>query len=48
MGILVRKPGASDGSEVLEQKLVTYFKLKSPDSNSVLGVTYSFAAFRTY
>jgi hypothetical protein len=31
-----------------EQKLATYFKLKSPDSNSVPGVTQSFAAFRTY
>jgi hypothetical protein len=35
-------------SQLPRQKLATYFKLKSPDSNSVPGVTQLFAAFRTY
>jgi hypothetical protein len=51
MGILASKPGTSDGSEnqlIAWEKLATYFKLKSPDSNSVPGVTQSFAAFRTF
>jgi hypothetical protein len=42
MGILVNKPGASDGSgtsALPEQILITYFKLESLDSNLVSGVT---------
>jgi hypothetical protein len=50
-GILVNKPGASDGSEdqlTAGAETCYLIRTQSPDLNPVPGVTQSFAAFRTY